>query len=135
MQIKMKRNKIYLILLIISLSTNLYFGYVLIKEKSLSMRKEYFKEELLDVSENGYALSRMRLELEPLEALPYAIFCADEKSDGLACYEVYDILKTMYKERDMDMPKHSRAVALSYLRRGANLGDEFCKDVLYRFGE
>lgn len=129
----MKKNKICLIMLIISLSANLFLGYYLLKGKSLSMRKEYFKEELLDDSENGYALSRMRMELEPLEALPYAIFCADEKSDGLACYEVYDILKTMYEERDMDMPKHSRAVALSYLRRGANLGDTFCKDALYRF--
>ena len=94
-------------------------------------------DDWIDMSEPGPPIEELRTAIlkhgdiysyhqlsryYPSEVLPFAFYMANEYNCGRACYDVYSCILSLYPH-DKIVNNENCRIAMSYLQKGANLGD------------
>ena len=66
-----------------------------------------------------------------LDYLPYSYIMANRFNDGGACNDIASGIIALYSRYNLKLDSTATSQVIFYLEKGANLGDDKCKDFLY----
>ncbi|MBQ9427463.1 MAG: hypothetical protein IJU36_07550 [Paludibacteraceae bacterium] len=112
-------------------------GSVILFAALYGIYQNFVAEDWIDMSEPGPPIEELRTAIlkhgdiysyhqlsryYPSEVLPFAFYMANEYNCGRACYDVYSCILSLYPH-DKIVNNENCRIAMSYLQKGADLGD------------
>lgn len=129
----MKYKRIISILIILSFCALIYMFFIQ-KRNYHSMTPQYTKEEGLEfgkeVMKTGSEYSFRQLYFAPIEMVPYSFVMANKYHSADGCWSMYQYIINLFDDNDIEIDSMSESIAMGYLKRGADLKDEWCTEYI-----
>lgn len=126
--VKMKIKKCLLILIsltfFVQCGSNKKERFELAEKK---LKEKWDRESYLEFMDAGIYYS----DFGYLDYLPYSYIMANRFNDGRACNDIASGIIALYSRYNLKLDSTATSQVIFYLEKGANLGDDKCKDFLY----
>lgn len=115
---------VFIVVLLVTASVYVYRTYI--EDIDMSEPAPPKNELILAIIHDGDIESyNMLSRYYHAEILPYAFFMANEHNYGRACFDVYGSIISIYT-LEKNINEESCKIAMSYLKKGADIGDISC---------
>jgi hypothetical protein len=98
------------------------------------MTPQYTKEEGLEfgkeVMTTGSEYSFRQLYFAPIDMVPYSFVMANKYNSANGCWNMYQYIIDLFDNNGIEIDSLSESIAMGYLKRGADLKDEWCTEYI-----